>query len=201
METKERILLAALELAAQKGLGSVSMTQIAEKAGMKKPSLYNHFESREEIIREMYSFLRERSKQQLSLTSINYGEFVKDKSAFQALSEALTGYMAMTSQNEMLTFYKVIYSQRTVDAAAAQIMREETERMILETKNLFYALQAHDKLFLQDADMAATSFAMTVHAIMDYLHDCENSGAAVPKEMLTNYIRWFCEHNGGVDYE
>ena len=42
---KKEIIMATLELAANKGLGNVSMNMIADKVGIKKPSLYNHFKS------------------------------------------------------------------------------------------------------------------------------------------------------------
>ena len=45
MNRKEEILLVTLELAAENGLSNVSMAQIAEKIGIKKPSLYNVFKS------------------------------------------------------------------------------------------------------------------------------------------------------------
>lgn len=47
---KEEILLATLELASEKGLGSVSLNMIADKVGIRKPSLYNHFSSKEELV-------------------------------------------------------------------------------------------------------------------------------------------------------
>ena len=56
MNRKEEIIMATLELAAEKGLGSVSMNMIADKVGIKKPSLYNHFVSKEEIVQAMYDF-------------------------------------------------------------------------------------------------------------------------------------------------
>lgn len=49
------------------------MAQIAEKTGMRKPSLYNHFKSKDEIIVAMYQYLREKSKEQLSLADMDYG--------------------------------------------------------------------------------------------------------------------------------
>lgn len=36
-------------------------------------------------------------------------------------------------------------------------MLDETNKMILSTKNLFYALQVHEKLNIKDIDTAATS--------------------------------------------
>lgn len=63
MERKEEIIIATLELAAEKGLTAVSMAQIADRIGIKKASLYNHFKSKEEIIKQMYVYLRTQAKQ------------------------------------------------------------------------------------------------------------------------------------------
>lgn len=54
MNRKEEIVLITLELAAEKGLANVSMSMIADKIGIKKPSLYKHFASKEEIVEAMY---------------------------------------------------------------------------------------------------------------------------------------------------
>ena len=62
---REEILLATLELAAEKGLGNVSLNMIADRIGIRKPSLYNHFSSKEELVEAMYQFLREKAKELL----------------------------------------------------------------------------------------------------------------------------------------
>lgn len=201
MNRKEEIILVTLELAAANGLSNVSMAQIAEKMGIRKPSLYNHFRSKEDIIAAMYQYLREKSKEQLSLADIDYGEFIKDKSLEEALTQSVSNYSSMSTQGKMLSFYKVIYSERAVNPTAARIMAEETKRMISATKNLFYALQVHKKICIRDIDIAAASFALTVHAIMDYQLDCACSGEPVSEDMIQDYIKWFCDQFGGVDNE
>lgn len=198
MNRKEEIILVTLELAASNGLSNVSMSQIAEKMGIRKPSLYNHFKSKEEIIAAMYQYLREKSKEQFSLTDIDYGEFVKDKSMEEALTQSVANYSSINTEGKIFSFYKVIYSERAVNPTAAKIMAEETRRMILATKNLFYALQVHRKICIKDIDMAATSFAMTVHAMMDYQLDCFCSGELVEQDMIQKYIKWFCNQCGGM---
>lgn len=201
MNRKEEIILVTLELAAVNGLSNVSMAQIAEKMGIRKPSLYNHFKSKEEIIDAMYQYLREKSKEQLSLADIDYGEFVKDKSMEEALTQSVTNYSSINTESKIFSFYKVIYSERAVNPTAAKIMVEETKRMILATKNLFYALKVHKKICIEDIDMAATSFAMAVHAMMDYQLDCSCSGELVEQNMIQNYIKWFCNQYGGINDE
>lgn len=201
MDRKEEIILVTLELAAANGLSNVSMAQIAEKMGIRKPSLYNHFKAKEEIIAAMYQYLREKSKEQLSLADIDYGEFIKGKSMEEALTQSVANYRNINTENKMFSFYKVIYSERSVNPTAAKIMAEETRKMILATKNLFYALQVHKKIHVKDIDMAATSFAMTVHAMMDYQLDCSCSGEPVGQDMIQNYIKWFCNQHGGMNDE
>lgn len=193
MNRKEEILLVTLELAAENGLSNVSMAQIAEKIGIRKPSLYNHFKSKDEIIAAMYQHFRDKSKEALSLTDIDYGDFVKDISMEEALNQTVFNYVNMNSGGKMFLFYKVIYSERAINPNAAKIMAEETRRMMIATKNLFYALQAHGKISIDDIDMAAASFALTIHAMMDYQFDCSCSGEPVAQDMIRNYINWFCK--------
>lgn len=49
MPTKERILYAALDLISEKGYDGVGVDLIAEKAGLKGPSLYRHYKGKEDI--------------------------------------------------------------------------------------------------------------------------------------------------------
>ena len=202
MEKWEEIVLAALDLAAQKGLGNVSMSQIAEKAGIRKASLYNHFSSKEEIIGEMYLYLREKAKETLP-KGVDMGELMEKKSAREILLTSVKNYAKMNEDENMRRFYKLIYSQRAIESAAAKIMAEETRRMIDATKALFYALDAHGKFLWhdKDIDMSATAFAMGIHSILDYMLDCKNGEEEADEKMLENYVDWFCAKMGGVNDE
>ncbi|MGN1418486.1 MAG: TetR/AcrR family transcriptional regulator [Acutalibacteraceae bacterium] len=193
MDKKEEIILATLALASEKGLGSVSMSQIAQRLGIKKASLYNHFGSKEEIIDSMYQYLRIKSKEKLNLTEVDYGEMISGKTAEEVLIEATENYISLCCEEKMAMFYKVIYAQRAMNPTAAKIMKEETKRMLSATKNLFYALQSHRKICTDNIDTAAVSFAMTIHAMMEYRFDCLCCGEPDEKEMINTYIKWFCE--------
>ena len=52
-DTKERILEAARELFARKGVQKTSLQEIADKLGITKPALYYHFASREDLLRSI----------------------------------------------------------------------------------------------------------------------------------------------------
>ena len=195
---KKEIIMATLELAANKGLGNVSMNMIADKVGIKKPSLYNHFASKEELVEAMYQFLREEAKKNANVGAIDYTVIFAGKSALEILRMMVGGYFHMNQQEHMLNFYKVIYSERSIQPMAAKILAEETEKMIIATKQLFYAMEVHKLLHFQNADMSAVSFAMTVHGLMDYELDLRSGGCKTENQErndLDEYLQWFCKEN------
>ena len=195
---KKEIIMATLELAANKGLGNVSMNIIADKVGIKKPSLYNHFASKEELVEAMYQFLREEAKKNANVGAIDYTVIFAGKSALEILRMMVGGYFHMNQQEHMLNFYKVIYSERSIQPMAAKILAEETEKMIIATKQLFYAMEVHKLLHFQNADMSAVSFAMTVQGLMDYELDRRSGGCKTENQERNNldeYLQWFCREN------
>ena len=208
MERKEEIILAALELASRNGLKSISMAQIAEKVGIKAPSLYNHFKTKDEIVKAMYSFLRERAQQNRASGFADPEEF-SSKGLERILTESLAAYLGMITDRNMMCFFRVLYSERSINPLAAEIMLEETEHMIRSTRNLFYALAVHGKMRSEGVDTAAMTFAMTVHSLIDYQMDKITAGRAdrfgdgespYTKE-LSEFIRWFSIQNGGGIHE
>ena len=197
MNRKEEIVLVTLELAAEKGLANVSMSMIADKIGIKKPSLYKHFASKEEIVEAMYEYLRRQAKEKANIKPIDYSTFFEGKTAYEILQSVVQGYIQMNHQEKMLNFYKVIYSERCLNSMAAKIVAEETNKMILATKQLFYAMEVHKLLHFTNPDMSAISFAMTIHGLMDYKLDKSNGECRdeTDKNLLDNYLKWFCEEN------
>ena len=194
---KKEIIMATLELAANKGLGNVSMNMIADKVGIKKPSLYNHFASKEELVEVMYQFLREEAKKNANVGAIDYTVIFAGKSALEILKMMVGGYFNMNKQEHMLNFYKVIYSERSLNPMAAKIVAEETDKMIIATKQLFYAMEVHKLLHFTNPDMSAVSFAMTIHGLMDYELDQGHGKCSyeTDKNLLDDYLKWFCEEN------
>ena len=197
MNRKEEIVLITLELAAQKGLANVSMSMIADKIGIKKPSLYKHFASKEEIVEAMYEYLRRQAKEKANIKPIDYSTFFAGKTVYEILQSVVRGYIQMNHQEKMLNFYKVIYSERSLNPMAAKIVTEETDKMIIATKQLFYAMEVHKLLHFTNPDMSAVSFAMTIHGLMDYELDQSNGNCSyeTDKNLLDDYLKWFCEEN------
>ena len=189
MSKKEEILLSTLDLASKYGLKSLSMSQIADSVGIKKPSLYNHFNSKEELIKEMYEYIRNKSKQNISnfiLDNIN------EKSSYDILYNSVMNYKKMVLNKDMFKFYSVIYSERTTNNEASKIVIEETNKMINATKKIFEFLKEKNKLFIDDIEMASITFSMTIHSLIDYELDCKKNNQDYNENNIQKYIKWFC---------
>ena len=181
-DRKEEIINATLELAAENGLGTVSMQQIADRVGITKASLYNHFSS------VQLSPLKSR-KAEAGRT--DYDRLTADLSLKGILTGAVRSYMSMVNDPRMLLFYRIIMSERTISGAAAEIMAKETQTMINATQSLFYALQVKGLADFGTVDAAAFSFAMAVHAIIEYQFDLEQAGMKKTGDMMEDFIEEF----------
>ena len=188
---KDEILEAALELAYEKGLGRVSMSQIAERAGLKKSSLYTHFRSKEEIVEKMYLYFRERAKNRNGNTETDYGKLVTGRSLREILTIVVDSYKKMNQDPQMDMFYRVIESERFINKIAAEIMVSETKTMINATKQLFYAIQAKQIAEFPDPDGAALSFAMGIHAILEYELDSQMAESSDADGVMEQFITEF----------
>ena len=198
MSRREEIIYATLELSSEYGLKSVSLSQIAEKVGIKKPSLYNHFKSKDEIVSAMYTFLREQARINNN-APVDYAAMIGDRSLEEILMLSLSVYAGFIFDKNMMSFFRVLYSERSTSPMAAQIMLEETERMIASVKNLFYALVVHGRIRNEDVDTAALSYAMTVHSLVDRQMDRITAGQLEMSkehgisEDMREYVRWFAK--------
>ena len=196
MDRRAEIIYATLELAAENGLRAVSMQQIADRVGIKKASVYNHFSSRDEIIEAMYSFLRERSKAGLSSGGLDLEELFSGRTLKEILMLTVGNYKKMSTSPEMLTFYKIIMSERSLDKSAAEIMAAETERMAGATTMLFYALQAKGFVDIKNIETAAYSFAMCINSIINYECDLAQTGRENTRYTTEGFIDEFCRIYG-----
>ena len=166
---KEEIIMATLKLASIKGLGAVSMNMIADSVGIKKPSLYNHFKSKEELVDEMYLFLRDKAQRETN-TQVDFAIF-ENKSAYEILTCLVQNYILLSTEQNMHLFYKVIYSERAISSEAAKIMAVETEKMINATRKVFEFLKDKKLLRFRNVEISALSFALTIHSLVDYSLD------------------------------
>ena len=125
--TKNEILASILPLASKEGLRNLSLSKIAENAGIAKSTLYSHFDSKDDMIDQLYLFLREKAKERMNTGVVDYGKIVKGKSLEEVLLYVVSSYDSINRDRDMKNFYAIIESEKAFSNIAARIITEETE--------------------------------------------------------------------------
>jgi AcrR family transcriptional regulator len=85
--TKKKIMDAALALFAERGYANVYVAQIADAVGIKAPSLYKHYKSKQEIFGAILTELKTGYHRQAAALQMNGNDAMADARMFSAASE------------------------------------------------------------------------------------------------------------------
>ena len=83
--TKQEILIAALDLFSTQGFDATSMSQIAEAVGVRKASLYSHFASKDDILKSLMQNVLETYEKHSIFANADFDnpEFVKGNRTYK----------------------------------------------------------------------------------------------------------------------
>ncbi len=84
--TREKILQVSLDLFSTNGFDATSMFEIAENVGIKKASLYNHFDTKQDIVDTLLEMITENYDQNSLFKRVNWNVF--DATQFRSADEA-----------------------------------------------------------------------------------------------------------------
>lgn len=87
MTTKKRILDEALTLFAEKGYGNVYVGEIAKAVGIKAPSLYKHYKSKQDIFNAILDEMKCSYEKQAAALNMNGSDVNADIAIFAKVSE------------------------------------------------------------------------------------------------------------------
>ena len=87
MDTKQRILDEALTLFSEKGYANVFVGDIAERVGIKAPSLYKHYKNKRAIFDAIVELMNTRFAEQAKALNINGTDAAADSKIYQNMPE------------------------------------------------------------------------------------------------------------------
>lgn len=87
MDTKQRILDEALTLFSEKGYANVFVGDIAERVGIKAPSLYKHYKNKRAIFDAIIDLMNSRFAEQAKALQISGTDAAVDSKIYQKMSE------------------------------------------------------------------------------------------------------------------
>ena len=101
MDTKQRILDEALTLFSEKGYANVFVNDIAERVGIKAPSLYKHYKSKQAIFDAIIDEMNHRFEQQAQALSISGTDPAADAEVYKNMDEDHLVKLG----NDLFTYY------------------------------------------------------------------------------------------------
>ena len=87
MDTKHKILDEALTLFSEKGFANVFINEIAERVGIKAPSLYKHYKSKQAIFDAIIDEMNHRFEQQAQALTIDGTDPAADAEVYKNMDE------------------------------------------------------------------------------------------------------------------
>ena len=205
MDTKKKILDVALTLFSEKGYGNVFVGQIAEGVGIKAPSLYKHYESKQDIFNAILDEMRERYNRKAVDLNMNGSDYPADFELYKNASEDElvkmgTGLFSFFLHDEYeCKFRKMLTLEQFSDKELSKLFSDQYyDEPLKYQSGLLHLLILQGKLKGDDADIMALQFFAPIYLLMTV---CDRQPKR-EKECLQNlekHIRQFSRIYKGED--
>ena len=190
-KTKQRILDAALELFSTQGFEATSIAQIADAVGVRKASLYSHFDSKQDILdRLIESIMEDYAKHSVRSTADRIGDELDPDGVVRLVTEQIRYIVHdehVSRARKMLT----IEQYRNPQLAELKTKQSYTD-VLAFAEALMERLVSEGRLKPLDTQMMAAQFAFPISVWMS-LCDREPEREDEALGLIDRHIRQFFE--------
>lgn len=172
-DTKERILEKALELFSARGYDAVSVGEIAKAAGIKAPSLYNHFPSKQAIFDTIVETTAAQYETDTGRIHIHVQDAAQDISAFTEITEAVLfekvrQIFEYSLHNETISRFRrmMTIEQFRSTQLAALYSKRYVDRVLAYHANIFRSLIATGEIRKEDPEVLAMMYVAPVLTLL-----------------------------------
>lgn len=192
--TKEEIIQVAIDLFSENGVNAVSIRDITRKVGINESSLYNHFNSKDELL----EFIIEKFKQEFGEVS-----FIEED-----IEEKLNGIeLELFFQNHLLSLrdkitpmvqkiWKTIYMEQFRDKRARDfVIKEIFGRPAAYYKKVFRIMAEKDLIKSIDPGILSDeyNYALMGFSLERMLLETDNEDATLVVKKMFEHIKFICE--------
>ena len=196
-DTKQKILDKALELFSARGYDPVSVDQIARAVGIKAPSLYNHFPSKQAIFDAIVESTAAQYETDTDKISIHVRNAAQDVPAFtkitdEILFEKVRQIFEYSLHNDTISRFRrmmTIEQFRSPELAALYSGRY-VERVLEYHAGIFRALIAAGEITAEDPDALAMLYVSPVLTLIG-ICDRQPERESECLEKLQKHVRLF----------
>ncbi len=196
-DTRQRILDEALELFSAKGYDSVSVGEIAKAVGIKAPSLYNHFPSKQAIFDAIVESTAAQYAADTDKIDIHVQDVQKDVPAFaeiteDALFEKVRQIFEYSLHDETISRFRrmMTIEQFRSPELAALYSNRYVERILRYHAGIFRALIASGEICAEDPDTLAMLYVAPVVTLIG-ICDRQPEREQACLDQLQSHVRLF----------
>lgn len=196
-DTKRKILDKALELFSSRGYDAVSMGEIGRAVGIKAPSLYNHFPSKQAIFEGIVAATAAQYEADTGRIDIHVQDAARDIPVFteiteDALLDKVRQIFDYSLHNETISRFRrmMTHEQFRSPELAALYTHRYVERVTAYHAGIFRSLIAAGQLREEDPDALALLYAAPVITLIG-ICDRQPELEAACRARLEAHVRLF----------
>ena len=197
MNTKKRILDEALTLFSENGYGNVYVAQIAEAVGIKAPSLYKHYKSKQDIFNAILDEMKKSYEKQASMLNISGEDAVSDAEVYSDIGEdelvrMATGLFLYFLHDEYAQkFRKMLTIEQFRDSELAHLLTKEYADDPLSYQSAMFSMLCEKGVLRKyDPNVMALHFYAPIYFLLTVC-DREPQREKESTELLKRHIRQF----------
>ncbi len=190
MTTRDKILNETLTLFSENGFDGTSVEQIAEKVGIKAPSLYNHFKGKEDILNALIDTAEARYEESFG-SEQHIGKLPESKEEFIGVT---MGRILFTMRDPMIKKIRkfLVQEQFRSDRLAAITTRHQLEG-VQKMYTRIIAGMMEKGLFVKDAPALLADELTAQVVLLIAKADRQPQAEREITESIERHIRHFCD--------
>ena len=168
--TKEKIINAVLSCAFDKSVGATSLADIAKKLGIKKASLYNHYENRDAMIADTVRWCGEYLSKLIFIPN-NLPAICKKYSATGVMKALISRWLKLNESEQVIQIYSFLESEKYFSNEAAKIVENHRTKFIKQTAIALATLASAKKIIIENPrkiSLLSEILALFVREYLDY---------------------------------
>lgn len=194
--TKQVILAAALDLFSVQGFEATSMSQIAEAVGIRKPSLYSHFESKQKILDVLTRTVMEQYEKHSIFAQADWDnpDFTADKKDItedDVLQMILKHFRYIVHEPQISKSRKMLTIEQFQNPTLKELQTKQNYTDVMRYfTGLVRFLISRKKLFGSDAEIMAAQLCLPISVWIN-LCDREPKREEEIVGMIERHVRQF----------
>ncbi len=164
--SQEKIIQSFISSAFEKSPGATSLSDISDMLGIKKASLYNHFESRDAMYDATLEFCASEIAKVGFKTEQTIDAIIKNKTSPNVLFKKLiTRFFNLFENEPLFEMYSFVRTEQYFNIRALEIVRAENKKIYDDIYHIIEAFNAVGKLKVKDKEIAETSNVLSAFII------------------------------------